>query len=90
MRIEGYEHTSEVSRAITDAQERPDTPLNGGFGLDLSDFDPPVPAVTLSAEQRGLGARIVRGISYTGERDEAIFVPQRRSPAMIAYINRPA
>lgn len=33
-------HEKLIRDSIADAQERRDTPLNGGFGLEVGDFDP--------------------------------------------------
>jgi hypothetical protein len=43
---------------------------------------------------RGLGAKVIRQVSYAGEADVKLFIPDElpaeRSEAMKAFINRPA
>lgn len=76
-RVMGSTPEERVRRAIKDAQERRDTPLDCGFGIDLD-------------EVGFISPRVTRGVSYAGEEDVVISWPRPRSEAMAAFINRPA
>ena len=37
----GNNEENHIRNALIDAQQRQDTPLNGGFGMEIDDFNPP-------------------------------------------------